>query len=191
MNRRQNRKQEPDSSMERAQRNLRWFHHISLGVWILALLTMILGPYVRAENAGLSCPDWPLCFGHVVPPYEYRVYLEFIHRVFAGMLLGPLFIVWLLFSWLDRNLRSKFAAWTFLAALVLAMQIFLGRQTVTMFLNPYIVKSHLLNALLLLGIMLLVWRRSGIWLKTGSLEKKPVTAAVLLQRILVVALLVL
>ena len=176
--------------MERAQRNLRWFHHISLGVWILALLTMILGPYVRAENAGLSCPDWPLCFGHVVPPYEYRVYLEFIHRVFAGMLLGPLFIVWLLFSWLDRNLRSKFAGWTFLAALVLAMQIFLGRQTVTMFLNPYIVKSHLLNALLLLGIMLLVWRRSRVWLKTGSLKKLPVTTAVLLQRILVVALLV-
>ena len=190
MNRRQIGPREADGSMERIQRNLRWFHHISLGVWILALITMILGPYVRAENAGLSCPDWPLCFGHVVPPYEYRVYLEFIHRVFAGVLLGPLFIVWLVLSWLDRSLRKKFGLWTLLAALVLAVQIFLGRQTVTMLLNPYIVKSHLLNALILLGIMLLVWRRARIWMKTGSLEDKPVTGAVLLQRILVVALLV-
>lgn len=189
MNRRQNHFPKPDGSMERAQRNLRWFHHISLGVWILALITMILGPYVRAENAGLSCPDWPLCFGHVVPPYEYRVYLEFIHRVFAGVLLGPLFIVWLVFSWADRNLRSKFGLWTLLAAGVLAMQIFLGRQTVTMLLNPYIVKSHLLNALILLGIMLLVWRRSRVWMITGELKSGPVTLPVLLHRILIVALL--
>ncbi len=190
MNRRQNGLPEPDGSMERAQRNLRWFHHISLGVWILALITMILGPYVRAENAGLSCPDWPLCFGHVVPPYEYRVYLEFIHRVFAGMLLGPLFVVWLIFSWLDRNLRSRFGFWTLLAAIVLAVQIFLGRQTVTMLLNPYIVKSHLLNALVLLGIILLVWRRSRVWMHTGQLNIGNVSVPVLLQRILVVALLV-
>ncbi|MBR33331.1 MAG: hypothetical protein CMN77_18670, partial [Spirochaetaceae bacterium] len=190
MNRRQNGLPEPDGSMERAQRNLRWFHHISLGVWILALVTMILGPYVRAENAGLSCPDWPLCFGHVVPPYEYRVYLEFIHRVFAGVLLGPLFVIWLVFSWLDRNLRSRFGIWTLLAALVLGVQIFLGRQTVTMLLNPYIVKSHLLNALVLLGIMLLVWRRARVWMNTGALNVGAVTAPVLLQRLLVVALLV-
>lgn len=190
MDRRQMKGQELDGNMERAQRNLRWFHYISLGVWILALLTMILGPYVRAENAGLSCPDWPLCFGHVVPPYEYRVYLEFIHRVFAGALLGPLFLVWLFLSWMDRNLRSKFGWWTLLAAVVLAMQIFLGRQTVTMRLDAYIVKSHLLNALILLGILLLVWRQSKVWMITGKLQKEPVTPAVLMQRILIVALLV-
>ena len=176
--------------MERTVRNLRWFHYLSLFLWIFSIATMFLGPLVRAENAGLSCPDWPLCHGHVVPPYEYRVFLEFIHRVFAGFLVGTTFVLWLLLSWLDRNLRQKFGHWTLLAGLLLSMQIFLGGLTVWLKLDAYIVKSHLLTALLFLSVVLLVWRRSQILLKTGKLEKRPITTAVLLQRILVVLLFV-
>src|SRR5215510_11603455 len=48
------------------------------------LALMVVGALVRAHGAGLSCPDWPLCFGRVLPVFDMRVALEWGHRVFAG-----------------------------------------------------------------------------------------------------------
>ena len=65
---------------------------------ILSLLTIVLialGSYVRATGAGLSCPDWPLCFGRAVPKFEYGVAQEVIHRyIAAGVMLFSIFILY-------------------------------------------------------------------------------------------------
>lgn len=121
---------------------------------------MTLGPLVRAEDAGLACPDWPLCFGHVVPPYEYRVYLEFIHRVVAGIL-GIGFLIWAGFLIAVVELRKRFLPWAILAMILLASQIWLGGETITRKLSPYIVKSHLINALLYVSVLLVIWKKSA------------------------------
>ena len=34
---------------------------------LLCLGVVVLGAYVRLSNAGLGCPDWPGCYGHVTP----------------------------------------------------------------------------------------------------------------------------
>lgn len=135
------------------------FVRFSLILWILTLITMILGPYVRAEDAGLACPDWPLCFGHVIPPYEYRVYLEFIHRVVAAFM-SLIFLVWLVMIAVLHRLREKYLIPAVIALVVLALQIGLGGATVTEHLNAYIVKFHLMNALVFLGILLFIWRHA-------------------------------
>lgn len=146
----------PDLAKDR-QKWLRFvrFSHI---LWILTLITMVLGPYVRAEDAGLACPDWPLCFGHVVPPYEYRVYLEFIHRVVAGFM-GLVFLGWLFYLISVPSIRRTFIRPALLAFVLLAVQILLGGATITELLNPYVVKSHLLNAILYLAVLLYIWKK--------------------------------
>ena len=45
---------------------------------------IVLGAGVRAFEAGLACPDWPLCFGEVIPEMNLEVGFEFSHRVLAG-----------------------------------------------------------------------------------------------------------
>ena len=74
--------------------------HFSKILGFLIFLTfdlMLLGASVRALDAGLACPDWPMCFGHAIPHYELKVYLEFIHRCVAGFVSIALMLSLLIF----------------------------------------------------------------------------------------------
>lgn len=122
-------------------------------------LLIVLGALVRAHGAGLACPDWPLCFGNLVPAFDLRVGFEWTHRVvagsvalgFAGLALGVL---------RQPAARAACRGWLALAALLLALQIALGALTVLRLLASWTVTSHLLvgNAfdacLLLIGLRL-------------------------------------
>src|SRR5688572_21803831 len=60
---------------------------VGLGFAVLAALPwalIVLGALVRAHGAGLACPDWPLCFGELVPQMDLHVAFEWSHRVVAG-----------------------------------------------------------------------------------------------------------
>jgi heme a synthase len=125
-----------------------------LGFAALALtfVVVVVGAYVRLSDAGLGCPDWPLCYGRPVPDAgeDVRAWKEMVHRWLAGTL-GLLLFALLVVAWRTRQSRALATA---MAALVV-FQAALGMWTVTMLLKPVIVTAHLLGGMTLLA--LLVW----------------------------------
>ena len=118
----------------------------------LTFVVVVVGAYVRLSDAGLGCPDWPLCYGRPIPGAEEdaRAWKEMVHRWLAGTL-GLLLFALLLVAWRTRRSRALACA---IAALVV-FQAALGMWTVTMLLKPVIVTAHLLGGMTLLA--LLVW----------------------------------
>jgi len=122
----------------------------------LTFVVVVVGAYVRLSDAGLGCPDWPLCYGRPIPDAmeDARAWKEMGHRYLAGML-GILIFILAFVAW--RTRQSPWLA-TAIAALVI-VQATLGKWTVTMLLKPAIVVAHLLGGMALLA--LLVWFSLG------------------------------
>ena len=115
------------------------------GLAIAVLGLMALGSATRVMNAGLSCPDWPLCYGQVLPSTQMnlQVFLEWFHRLVAttiGLVTLSFFVTSL---WQRRNLSPGFPQAVGFAVLVVLMQGVLGGLTVTQLLRFDIVTAHL------------------------------------------------
>ena len=122
---------------------------------LLTFCVVGLGAYVRLSDAGLGCPDWPGCYGHLVgvPATAHdaaRAWKEMIHRYLAGSLGLAIFALTVM-AWRQR---SQVTATSLLAGVVV-FQALLGMWTVTLLLKPVIVTAHLLGGMTTLA--LLVW----------------------------------
>ncbi|MCS5635360.1 MAG: COX15/CtaA family protein [Myxococcota bacterium] len=114
---------------------------IARGFALVAALTfclIVVGALVRANDAGLACPDWPLCHGEFVPAFDLKVAFEWGHRVFAFSISVCLVVLSIL-AWRDSRVRGR----VLLAASLLAVQIVFGGLTVLLSLAPWTVGVHL------------------------------------------------
>lgn len=109
----------------------------ALVVVIFALI--VLGALVRANDAGLACPDWPLCFGELVPAMDVKVGFEWSHRALAG-LVTLAFLALAARTW--RMVRYRLHV--VVVSALLLLQILLGALTVWELLAEWTVTSHLL-----------------------------------------------
>jgi cytochrome c oxidase assembly protein subunit 15 len=124
---------------------------LALAALALTFVVVVVGAYVRLSDAGLGCPDWPLCYGKAIPDEpDAKQWKEMGHRWLAGAL-GLLLFALLLAAWRKRQSPGLAAA---IAALVV-FQAALGMWTVTLLLKPAIVTAHLAGGMTLLA--LLVW----------------------------------
>lgn len=116
---------------------------------------IVLGAIVRTSGSGLGCPDWPLCYGQFVPPPVITAWIEFSHRVAASLIVVLVLTTAGLIWWNDRRLtlRMKLVS---VAIALLGIEVVLGGITVLMELPPVIVAVHLTNALMILGLMVIV-----------------------------------
>lgn len=155
---------------------------------VLTFLVIVAGAYVRLEDAGLGCPDWPGCYGQLigVPDEAHdmaraerafpgkavdaaRAWKEMFHRYLAGTL-GLLVLAIAVSAWRARGRTGP--PWLATSAVaVIAMQASLGMWTVTMLLKPAIVTLHLLGGVTTLA--LLAW----LALRELDLPSPPAAAA--------------
>jgi heme a synthase len=142
----------PDQSRDREQ-TLVIQTRIRRSVWKIAFATLLLmavGSATRVMNAGLACPDWPLCYGQLVPTQQMnlQVFLEWFHRLDAA-LIGLSTLLLAGSSWWFRSQLPRWLPWatTFALSLIL-IQGALGAFTVTELLRFDIVTAHLGTALL-------------------------------------------
>ncbi len=147
-------------------------------VWKLCLATLILmavGSATRVMNAGLACPDWPLCYGTLVPTKQmnFQVFLEWFHRLdAAGIGIGAIALT--IMAWWNRNLLPKWLPWASTFALFLIVfQGVLGGLTVTELLRFDIVTAHLGTALLFFTTLLVIGTALTPYQGTGNVGNLP------------------
>jgi cytochrome c oxidase assembly protein subunit 15 len=129
---------------------------LCLGAAIMTWPLIPFGAYVRLKNAGLSCPDWPLCYGQLIPPDGFEIALEVGHR-FIATFLGVLIIAITIVTFLQpRYFKQRKIAVTSL--ILVCFQGILGALTVTMVLWPPIVTLHLLGGNILFGTLVYLTR---------------------------------
>jgi cytochrome c oxidase assembly protein subunit 15 len=158
---------------------------------LLTYALIVLGAGVRATGSGLACPDWPTCYGHWVPlPGEippdagyayYQVMLEWMHRLLAGVILGPLILLigWL--AWRVRDHNPRMPVYAAVLFLLLLIQAGLGGVTVLDQNSPWSVALHLGTALLLLSVLCLTFARTRPALVRPAGGAGPLSVAVWLM----------
>ena len=123
---------------------------------VVALVALVvIGGATRVMEAGLACPDWPLCYGVFLPGRQMnvQVFLEWFHRLDA-FLVGLALIALLVASfWRRRSLPSWLPWLALLAVVLVAVQGALGALTVTRLLASSMVTAHLATALLLVLLL--------------------------------------
>ncbi|SVB17195.1 uncharacterized protein METZ01_LOCUS170049 [marine metagenome] len=137
-----------------------------------ALLTWPLIPYgafVRLKNAGLSCPDWPLCYGQLLPPAGYEIALETGHRFVAALLV--LLIITITFVSFRQHSNYHIRGLALFSLVLVCIQGIIGALTVTMTLWPPIVTLHLIGGNLLFGVLVYLAR---ITFSLGSRENSEI-----------------
>lgn len=165
--------------------------HLVIAMAIETLFLMAVGSATRVMNAGLACPDWPLCYGVLVPSQQMnlQVFLEWFHRLAASSM-GLFAIALVALSWWYRRLIAGWLPWASTFALgLIVFQGVLGGLTVTELLRFDIVTAHLATALLffvtltVMAVLLTPYQGMG---SVGRLPWIGLTAAVLvyLQSIL-------
>lgn len=120
---------------------------------VFALIALIvIGGATRVMEAGLACPDWPLCYGSFLPfkHMNLRVFLEWFHRLDA-FLVGILILFKFALSIIWKNEIPNWLPKTYSLLLFLVIvQGSFGALTVINLLDSYTVTGHLLIAFLLL-----------------------------------------
>jgi len=139
---------------------------------------IFVGGLVRSTGSGMGCPDWPKCFGKLVPPTDiselptdyktqfavagkeiadfdvYKTWIEYVNRL-IGVLIGFLVFLTVIFAIPYLKSDKKKIFWlSFLAFILVGIQGWIGAKVVSSDLAVYMVTIHMLIALIIVALLI-------------------------------------
>jgi heme a synthase len=162
----------------------RWIRSLALAGLVLCFVVVVLGAYVRLTTAGLGCPDWPGCYGHMTPPSHLEIaeanqvfpnkpidagkaWREMIHR-YAASTLGLICVALAVLAFATRRQRLVSLPLAYGLVAIIIFQGLLGMLTVTWQVTPLVVTGHLLFGLTTLSLLWWLWLSLRQTRPTGS-----------------------
>jgi heme A synthase len=128
------------------------FRGFAVASALLAFAIAVLGSWVRINGAGLTCPDWPLCHGALIPALEGGVILEWSHRLVAFV--ESFVVLGAIVTGLRERKRVAGVTPALIAlGVVFAVQVSLGGATVLLANSPLSVMLHWAMGMALLAIL--------------------------------------
>jgi cytochrome c oxidase assembly protein subunit 15 len=129
--------------------------YVALGALTLIVLT---GAAVRLTDSGLGCPDWPRCYGKVLPPLSTHAVIEYSNRAASGIV-GLIAVAAFVLAFFRRPFRRDLMWWSLTLPVGVLAQAVLGGFTVREHLAPGFVMGHFaLSMIVLIGAVGLAWR---------------------------------
>ena len=126
--------------------------------WITLAATfglVLIGGFVSATAAGIACPDWPLCYGQVLPSITGAVAVHMTHR-FAAALVGVLILATAITAYRGDRGRDDLQALSAVAVGLLVLQVLLGALNVEYKLAAGVTTSHLATAAALFAVLVML-----------------------------------
>ncbi len=128
------------------------YRHLLLATSVMTYLLIVAGGTVCVTGSGLGCPDWPGCYGQVVPPMRIDSIIEYSHR-FIALLAGPLIFAAAIVGLVKfRSMRWLSRPVTISIVFLLAVVVF-GALAVVRGLEPGLAVLDLGSALTVLALV--------------------------------------
>ena len=128
------------------------FRYLAVLAAVLAFFLAVLGSWVRINGAGMTCPDWPLCNGSLVPRFAGGVIYEWSHR-FIALIEGFILIGAVATGVRIRKEIRGVKPVLIILGIVFFVQIMLGGITVQLSNRPDSVVYHWAAAMALLATL--------------------------------------
>jgi cytochrome c oxidase assembly protein subunit 15 len=132
---------------------------ILLGLTVFfTYLLMVMGTFVTSTGSGLACPDWPLCYGTVVPPRYLSIWFEWSHRLLGGLtgffvLLSTIY-VWKNYKGIPRILTSVVLGLLGLGVVLGGIIVIIEAPLLSNIVHLLVISSHLVIATVILTCLI-------------------------------------
>jgi len=162
---------------------LKSFRRLAVITICAVYFLILVGATVRASGAGMGCPDWPTCFGRLIPPVSeaqlpanyqeiyadrgyaetrfnpVKTWTEYVNRL-VGVSIGLLIIATALRSLTVRRYDRSIMIASIAALAMVIYQGWLGARVVASNLQPGMITLHMLMALAIVGTLLYALARA-------------------------------
>jgi heme a synthase len=157
------------------------FRRVALAAVGVLILIVATGATVRLTGSGLGCPEWPTCTTRHALPQSYHSYIEFSNRIVSAVTVFTSLAL-AVAAWLTRGLSRRGKWLSTAVCLGVVAQAPFGALVVYYDLNPYLVISHLLLSLIVLGLAVLVLLEAARLVRGASpaLPKLPRAGSIVL-----------